>query len=161
MKAFPGPGNVAAWGLCSQSHLRWIRSREWRFKLENVSMVSREKHTVTGQTVALLLRNLWDHPSPHILAWRRLSKWLLIVCSGLGMGVGGGGCISFSGSLGSAIHLLGPHLWEPQCSYLIVCGLMADTTNGYRRVRVCCDFKREKGPPSALKRGQHGDDSLV
>lgn len=79
----------------------------------------------------------------------------------VGVGWGEAGWVSFSGALGSAIHLLGPHLWEPQCSYLIVYGPMADTTNGYRRVRGCCDFKREKGRPSALKRGQHGEDSLV
>lgn len=76
-------------------------------------------------------------------------------------GWGGGSSISFSGALGSVTHLLGPHLWGPQCSYLIVYGPKADTTNGYRRAQVCCDFKREKGPPSALGRGQHGDGSLV
>lgn len=83
VETFTGPGNIAACRLGSQSDLRGVRSRERRFKLENISMFSREKHTATWENTALLLK-MWEHPFPNGLAKRRYSEGLLLVCTDWG-----------------------------------------------------------------------------
>lgn len=75
VETFSGPGNVAACGLSSQSDLRGVTAEGEGLNFKNVSMFSKEKHTVTCQKAALTLKKLGEVPlHPHGLAWRGSSN---------------------------------------------------------------------------------------